>query len=143
MSTPTSSPTPSSSLAPTETARPLPPTTIPPLNDELARDVHATLAGRREMGPEYDQHFADALVERLHTEIQREVERQMRAATRGRNAMASQRHFTSAQRLGLAITSLALLIPLVVVAGIFSGGLTGVAIACAAVVAVNLFARFF
>jgi hypothetical protein len=30
--------------------------------DDLKRDVQATLVARRELGPEYDEHFIDALV---------------------------------------------------------------------------------
>jgi VIT1/CCC1 family predicted Fe2+/Mn2+ transporter len=99
------------------------------------------LAGRQELGPEYDAHFADMLVERLRVEVQREVERQLRASQR-RGVNASQRHLTAAQRLGLAIPSLVFLIPLIAIAGGMQG-LTGMIIAVAAVVAINIAAGLF
>jgi len=136
MSTPTSAPTPSTSLttaSPGAAARPASPASA---NDDLRREVHAALVGRQELGPEYDPHFADALVERLNVEIQREVDRQL-GASKTRVANTARRHLSPEQRLGLAIPSLIFLIPLIAIAGHFAG-LTGMLIALAAVVALNI-----
>jgi len=141
MSTPTSTPTPSTSLAPASVAPITRPNTVAPADDDLRRDVHAALAGRQELGPAYDEHFADALVERLNVQIKREVERQLRQTQR-RGLSGSQHHLTSAQRLGLAIPSLVFLIPLIAIGGGMEG-LTGMILAFAAVVAINIAAGLF
>lgn len=143
MSTPTSAPTPSTGLAPASApsgAYTTYPRTVSPADDDLRRDVHSALAGRQELGPTYGEHFADALVERLNAHIQREVKRQLQRQSG--ESRGESRHLTSSQRLGLAIPSLIFLIPLVAIAGAF-GSLTGVVIACVAVVAVNIAAGLF
>lgn len=38
--------------------------------EDIRRDLQASLEARRELGPEYDQHFLDALVEKLTRQVQ-------------------------------------------------------------------------
>ncbi len=95
------------------------------------------MAARREMGPDYDDHFADILAERLTAQIQREVDRQVGQAKKKR-----QRGLSPEQRLGLAIPSLIFLIPLAAI-GADVAQATGLIIMCLLVLAINIFAGFF
>lgn len=139
MTSPTSSPIP----APTAVAPATPPPTTPSrvaANDDLRREVLATLSGRQELGSAYDEHFAETLVERLNTQIQREVDRQV-SQLKARGVRAPRRGLSPEQRLGLAIPSLVFLIPLIAIGGM--QGLPGMLIACATVAVVNIAAAFF
>ena len=80
-------------------------------------------------------------MERLNTQIQREVERQV-SQLKARGIRAPRRGLSPEQRLGLAIPSLVLLIPLISIADAMSG-VAGLVIVCAAVAAINVAAAFF
>jgi hypothetical protein len=102
---------------------------------ELERDARATLAARDEMGEvmggTYDEHFIEALVERLLAQARRE----MATAPRQRSGL------TPDQRTGLGIVSVIMLIPLIAIAGgLF--GITGFIVICAAILGVNILALF-
>lgn len=76
--------------------------------DEMKRDVQATLAARRELGPEYDDHFLNQLVERLTAQVRREV------ASAPRIPQPSNK-LSHNQRTAVAICSLIFAIPLIAI----------------------------
>ncbi len=79
-----------------------------PQNDDIRRDLQATLAARRELGPEYDDHFLDALVEKLTAKVRQEV------ASAPRPAPPSNK-LSRDQRTALAICSLIFGIPIIAI----------------------------
>jgi hypothetical protein len=89
------------------------------VEEEAKKELEATLAARRELGPEHDEHLIAGFLERIEGEIDRRV------AERLPKARPPDR-----RELGIAI-------PIVAVAGIF-GGAVGVFAALAAVVIVFL-----
>jgi hypothetical protein len=98
----------------------------------VKRELAATLAARRELGPEYDPQLIDAFVERMTA--------QLAARLKPQRAPAHAPPYD--QRLGLAITSMALLIPLVAVVLSMGMGLLGLALICLLIVAINLGFRY-
>jgi hypothetical protein len=94
--------------------------------NELKRDLQATLAARREIGPDYDEHFIDALVEKLTTQTQQLQKASTRAVQRPPHD----------QRLALAICSLVFGIPLVAIGTSF--GALGFIAVCLMVVGINV-----
>ena len=76
--------------------------------DEIQRDLQATLAARRELGSEYDDHFLDALAEKLTAQAQRAV------ANAPRDQPPSNR-LSRDQRAGVAICSLFFGIPIIAI----------------------------
>lgn len=110
----------------------------PAAADELKRELAATLAARRELGPEYDTQLADAFVEKVTAQLGArldEMQRQVKRAT-PRGAPSHD------QRLGLAIVSIVMLIPLVGIVLGTGAGLTGLALLLLAIIAINLGFRF-
>lgn len=99
-------------------------------SDNLSRELQAALAAREELGPAYDEHFAQALADKIMAQVRTEV-----AASKPK-----QRGLNKDQRTGLAICSLIFLIPLVAILGGMFGG-WGAAGALAIVLALNLLAR--
>lgn len=95
-----------------------------PTND-VRRDLEATLAARRDLGPEYDEHFIDTLTERLVQRARQEVQR----------TPAPHEGLTPEMRVAVAICSLIFGIPLVAIAA----GVSGVAlvIVCLMILGVN------
>lgn len=114
----------------------VPQTNIPQPNptnpDELKRDLQAALAARRELGTAYDQHFIDALSEKLTAQVQQQVQQQMRASM----PRATQRP-PQDQRLALAICSLIFSIPLIAIAS-GSFGVFGFLVICLMIVGINV-----
>ncbi len=45
--------------------------------EDVRRDLQASLEARRELGPDYDDHFLDALVEKLNRQVQQTQQRQV------------------------------------------------------------------
>jgi hypothetical protein len=89
------------------------------MDEEAKKELEATLAARRELGPEHEDHLIAGFLERIEGEIDRRVaERLPKARPLDR------------RELGIAI-------PIVAVAGIF-GGPAGVFTALAALVIVFL-----
>ena len=100
-----------------------------PNRGEIKREIQATLAARRELGSDYDDHFLDALVEKVarHTPA-RQAQLPLRPST-----------LDSGQRLSLAICSLLFGIPLVAISGGI-GGLVGLIVVCSAILGINFVA---
>jgi len=83
----------------------------------VERELEATIAARRELGPEHDDHLISGFLERIDHEIERRVDERF-AKRRPRRQPLGRREFRTA-------------IPIIAVAGIF-GGPAGVFIAFAA-----------
>src|SRR5262245_41603901 len=92
-------------------------------NEDVKRDIQATLGARRELGPEYDEQFISALAERLTRQVAEERRSQQRLPAH--NALPAD------QRTALAIVSLIFMIPLLAIAS--GNGLPGIALVCAAI----------
>jgi hypothetical protein len=109
----------------------------PANNDDVKRELQATLAARRELGPEYDEHFIQALTEKIMAQVRDQIARTPAPAPPRPRGLAAD------QRLALAICSLIFLIPLVAIAaGAFGAfGAFGALSAFGAVVLINLLAR--
>jgi hypothetical protein len=96
----------------------------PAQSDDINRELQATLQARRELGTTaYDEHFIEALVEKLRAEA--------RAAQPQRRDVGP----PSDQRLALAICSLIFGIPLIAIA---SDNLIGLILVCATLLGINL-----
>jgi uncharacterized membrane protein len=95
-------------------------------HDDIRRDLQASLEARRELGPEYDQHFLDALVEKLTRQTQQ-------------TQVSTGKH--SDNSLALAICSLIFGIPIVAIA-VGAAGSVGLIVACVMIVGVNLAFNF-
>lgn len=95
----------------------------PAQSDDINRELQATLQARRELGTTaYDEHFIEALVEKLRAEA--------RAAQPQHRDVGP----PSDQRLALAICSLIFGIPLIAIA---SGNLIGLILVCATLLGIN------
>lgn len=101
--------------------------TTPMTPADLRHDLEATLAARREMGPQYDEHFVSALVERLMRELY-DVESRRRAA---------QRIPSATHRLILALASLMFGLPLIFI-GAMGGLVVATTLVFLTVLAINL-----
>ncbi len=101
----------------------------PAASGDIKPDLQATLAARRELGPEYDEHFLDALVEKI-TAVQQVRQRQPELPTK--------KSPPTDQQLGLAICSLIFGIPIVAIAG-GEASLAGVVVACLMILGINVF----
>lgn len=97
--------------------------------EDVRRDLQASLEARRELGPDYDDHFLDALVEKLNRQVQQTQQRQVVKSKSSDNSLA------------LAICSLIFGIPIVAIAG-GEADLVGIIVACAMIVGVNLAFNF-
>jgi len=95
-----------------------------PSND-VRRDLEASLAARRELGPEYDDHFIDTLTERLVQRARREM----------RNTPAPQEKLTPEMRVAVAICSLIFGIPLVAIAA--GAGFAALVLVCLMILGIN------
>jgi hypothetical protein len=115
---------------------------------EVSReDLHATLAARRELGEEYEPALVDALAERVERVVEARVEARLGqrqvgppAATQASAPQASAApaaEVSASARIGVAMGSLALAIPLTGIAG-GTAGVPGMAIAWGGIVAVNV-----
>lgn len=96
---------------------------------DIKREIQATLAARRELGTEYDEHFLDALVEKITRQSPPQRAQPSRPPQRS-NAL------DSGQRLSLAICSLIFGIPLVAIGGGI-GNLVGLIVVCFAILGIN------
>jgi hypothetical protein len=97
--------------------------------EDIRRDLQASLEARHELGPGYDDHFIDALVEKLTHQVQQTQQSQVVKSEHSEHSLA------------LAICSLIFGIPIVAIATA-SQGLPGLIIAAAMIVAVNLAFNF-
>jgi hypothetical protein len=91
------------------------------LDGEPQKELEATVAARKELGPEHEEHLIAGFLERIDKEIDRRVEE--RVASRRRT------------QLPLSRESLGIAVPVVAVAGIFGGvvGVVGALVALAIV----------
>jgi hypothetical protein len=94
---------------------------IPPVEEQTRRELEATLAARRELGPEHDAQLVACFLERIEKEIDRRVDE--RIARRGPRSSP------------LNPATLAVCIPIVAIAGGI-GHVWGLAIVSAALVIV-------
>lgn len=99
-------------------------------SNEIKREVQATLAARRELGPDYDEQFLNALVEKLARPGPVQQTPAHRPPQRSSGALSS------GQRVAVAICSLVFAIPLLSIAGAFAGGL-GILLVCCAILGIN------
>ncbi|MFC9929668.1 hypothetical protein [Streptomyces sp. NPDC127190] len=109
---------------------------------DLRKDLDATVRARRDLGEDYDSALVDSFLEKVGQRIDDTVDRRVRrqlaeqqmTAVRG----ARQPQGDSwAERHGFALITLVLAIPLSAIAAALSG-LTGLAVAWAGIVGVNL-----
>ncbi len=115
---------------------------------ELKKELDATLQTRRELGPEYEDELIDSFMEkveqRLDSVVDKRVRRQMaeqqmvvaRGSTRPQQAQPHLYPDGLGARLGLAVASLVLAIPLSAIA-VVNAGLIGLISCWAGIVAVN------
>ena len=116
---------------------------------ELTRELNATLQTRRELGQEYDEEliasFLDKMDQRLETVVDKRMRRQLaeqqmvvaRGSTRPQSAGGSPSYPEGmGARLGLAVASLVLAIPLSAIAAV-NTGLPGLLVCWGGIVAVN------
>lgn len=73
-----------------------------PRTAEMKREIQAALAARNELGPEYDDQFAQVLTDKLMQQVRQEVTRAPRPHTM----------LSSGQRTAVAIVSVVLLMGL-------------------------------
>jgi len=88
-------------------------------------ELHAVVAARRELGPEYEPELIDSFLERVERRVEK---RHGKAARRSHEA-----------DMPLVLGSLGLAIPLLAIAGA-AAGVVGVALVCVAIVLVNVLA---
>jgi uncharacterized MAPEG superfamily protein len=88
---------------------------------EIERELQATLAARKELGPEHDEALIAGFLDRIDREIDRRVEEQL-ARRSGRPKRVERE-------------AIGVFVPVVIAAGIF-GGSTGIVAALAALVIV-------
>jgi hypothetical protein len=96
---------------------------------DIKRDLQATLAARREIGPEYDEHFINALVEKMSA---------VQQAQQPRPQLPAKKSPPHDQQLALAICSLIFGIPIVAIAG-GEEQLAGIIAACLLILGINVF----
>ena len=97
--------------------------------EDIRRDLQASLEARRELGPGYDDHFLDALVEKLNRQVQQTQQNQVVKSENSEHALA------------LAICSLVFAIPIVAITSAIIGPV-GLIVACAMIVGVNIAYNF-
>lgn len=103
-----------------------------PQTDDIRRDLQASLEARRELGPGYDEHFLNALVEKLSASVRQQVASAPRPP-------APARGLGPEQRVAIAICSMIFAIPLIAIAA-DAAQLAGVIAVVTMVALVNLFA---
>lgn len=95
------------------------------------QELEATVAARRELGPDHDEQLIAGFLERIEGEIDRRVQEQVRRARSGPGPQGS----VSPAELGVFV-------PIFIVAGIF-GGTVGIGAVAAALVVVFLVQTFY
>jgi hypothetical protein len=103
---------------------------------EIPREeLSATLAARRELGPEYDTALVESLAERVEQVVQARVAAQQVAAPPPPPAPSMA--LSAGQRVAIAAISLGVAIPCMAIAGDVAG-VAGVAITWAGIAVVNV-----
>lgn len=100
---------------------------------DLQRDLRATLAARRELGPDYDEQFIQSLAERLTHQVT-QAQMQAQAVQQRQHAHGALGH---EERTAIAICSLIFGIPIIAISGGIAGPV-GLICALAALVLINL-----
>lgn len=117
---------------------------------ELKRDLDATLQTRKELGPEYENELVDSFVGKVEQRIDAVVDKRVRRQLAEQQMVVARNGSRPAQgggqpysypdglgaRLGLAIASLVLAIPLSAIA-VVNAGLPGLLICWGGIVGVN------
>ncbi len=104
----------------------------------MKRELEATLAARRELGPDYDPHLADAFVERVTVRLSAQLTQLQRQVKQAHPREAPSHD----QRLGLAIVSIVMLIPLTGIVLGTGAGTGGLALLLALILAINVGFRY-
>ncbi len=122
---------------PDERYRPEPPPR-PAADAELRRDLEAAVAARRDLGPEYEEHIAAGLAQRVEELVAyRTAELRADRSAAGRDQELERRAQT--QGFVLGIISLGMGVPVTAIAATqVDQGLLGVAVGWAGIVGVNL-----
>ena len=107
---------------------------------ELQRDVSAALAARQELGPDYDEHVAAGLAERIEELVAVRLA-EGRTAAEERRADREDAQSGRTQRFVLGIVSVGGGIPITAISG-GEVGIVGIAIAWAGIVGVNVAAAW-
>lgn len=119
---------------------PAPPGTRPRYyaDAETRRDVQAAMATRAELGPDYDDHIAAGLADRIE-QLAAHRTAELRAQSDTAAADRAAENSSRTQRFVLGIISLGTGVPITAIAATNTEpGLLGVAIAWAGIVGVNL-----
>lgn len=104
---------------------------------ELRHEAEAAVAARRELGPEYEDHVAAGLAERVEQLAAIQIA-EGRTAGEVERLQAQAEQSTRTQRFVLGIISLGAGIPITAIAAVnVENGLLGVAISWAGIVGVN------
>ena len=77
-------------------------------SEEIKRELQATLAARRELGTEYDDHFISALAEKLTAQARQEI-------ASAPHAQQPSNRLSQGQRKDVAICSLIFGIPIIAI----------------------------
>jgi hypothetical protein len=102
-----------------------------------SEEVSASLAARRELGPEYEAALADALAERVEQVVQARVEARMAQTGSPVPQVPAVGGIHPNGRIAIAVVSLAAAIPCSAIAAA-GGGVAGIVVAWAGIAAVNL-----
>ncbi|MEV5509558.1 hypothetical protein [Streptomyces orinoci] len=110
-------------------------------DQELKKELDATLQTRKELGPEYETELIESFVEKLDTTVERRVRRQLAerqmAEARGEHPQRNSEFGTFGERFGFATVTLVLAIPLSAI-GVVQAHLPGLLVTWAGIVGVNL-----
>ncbi len=108
-----------------------------PYEPQLRRDVAASLAARRELGPEYDDPIAAGLAERVE-ELAAYRLAELRQQATADELDRRDDHAARRQRLALGIVSVSVGVPITAIAAnSVEPGIIGIAVSWAGLVAVN------
>ena len=102
-------------------------------NRETVTDLKATVAARRELGPEME----DQLLESFLARIEQRVDQQVAQRPSGSTPVSGHRHSSNINPAAVVAPSLALAIPLIAIAGA-AGGAVGVVAVMATVLIINV-----
>ncbi|MBW8483187.1 hypothetical protein [Actinomadura parmotrematis] len=106
-------------------------------HDELGAALRAPMAARRELGPDYDEAFAQSIVERLEEALDARTAPAPRRAVRAAPADRPPRDFS----IAVVVITLAAAIPLSAI-GATQAGMGGLLTVWLAIVAINLGYQF-
>ena len=106
--------------------------------NELRRDVEAALATRAELGPDYDEHIAAGLADRVEQLVAMRTA-ELRVKTGSSKKALEMERSARHQRFVLGIVSVGAGIPITAISGaVVEPSLIGVAVSWAGIVGVNI-----